>query len=61
MRELDESPPWQGQCIYNLACYYALTGDKAEAIRNLERSRPVMLEKTNPAARVSEYVFLDVE
>lgn len=38
MRELDDSPSWQGQCIYNLACYYALTGDKAEAIRNLEQA-----------------------
>jgi hypothetical protein len=32
---LDESPNWQGITIYNLACYYAIAGQKATAITKL--------------------------
>ena len=32
---LDESPNWQGVTIYNLACYYALAGQKEIAITKL--------------------------
>jgi hypothetical protein len=35
MQSLDESPAWRGQTIYNLACYYALSGDKERAIDRL--------------------------
>jgi tetratricopeptide (TPR) repeat protein len=35
---LDESPRWQGQSIYSLACFYALSGDSARAIDNLGRA-----------------------
>ena len=35
---LDESPRWQGQSIYNLACFYALSGDSERAIDNLGRA-----------------------
>ena len=35
---LDETPRWQGQSIYNLACFYALSGDKDRAIDNLGRA-----------------------
>jgi len=35
---LDESPRWQGQSIYNLACFYALSGNKDRAIDNLSRA-----------------------
>lgn len=38
MLNLDESPAWQGQTIYNLACYYALSGDKQQAIERLSRA-----------------------
>jgi tetratricopeptide (TPR) repeat protein len=44
---LDESPGWQGQSIYNLACYYAQAGDKAKAIENLRLAfslRPDLIE-----------------
>ncbi len=35
---LDESPRWQGQSIYNLACFYALNGNKERAIDSLGRA-----------------------
>jgi len=36
--DLDESSPWQGQCLYNLACYYALSGEKEKSIENLSQA-----------------------
>ena len=38
MLSLDESPAWQGQAIYNLACYYAINGDSDEAIDRLTQA-----------------------
>jgi hypothetical protein len=35
MLSLDDSPAWQGQSVYNLACYYALSGDKVQAMDRL--------------------------
>ena len=35
MQSLDDSPAWRGQTIYNLACYYAQSGDKELAIDRL--------------------------
>lgn len=32
---LDDSPGWQGTCVYNLACHYALIGNKEQAIARL--------------------------
>jgi len=32
---LDDSPDWQGVTIYNLACHYALSGEKEKAIAKL--------------------------
>jgi tetratricopeptide (TPR) repeat protein len=32
---LDGTPRWQGVAIYNLACHYALAGEKAQAIAKL--------------------------
>lgn len=34
---LDESAAWQGQTIFNLACYYALSGEKSKALENLSQ------------------------
>lgn len=44
---LDESPPWQGQSLYNLACFYALSGEKDKSLENLSQSftlSPDMIE-----------------
>lgn len=30
--ELDQSPAWQGDVLYNLACTYALLGERAQAL-----------------------------
>lgn len=35
---LDDSPEWQATNQYNLACYYALRGDRESALANLEPS-----------------------
>jgi tetratricopeptide (TPR) repeat protein len=35
---LDESPSWQGVAVYNLACFYALTGEKEQAISGLKEA-----------------------
>lgn len=46
MQSLDESPAWQGQTIYNLACYYAVIGEREQAIERLGRAfslRPDMV------------------
>ena len=34
--ELDDEPDWQGMTIYNLACHYALLGEKEKALEKLE-------------------------
>jgi len=33
--QFDDSPDWQGNTRYNLACHYALAGQKAKAIQEL--------------------------
>ena len=38
---LDELPVWQGRAVYNLACYYALTGEKEIAIEKLGEAFPL--------------------
>jgi hypothetical protein len=35
---LDESPDWQGTLIYNLACYYAINGQREKALDSLRQS-----------------------
>jgi tetratricopeptide (TPR) repeat protein len=35
---LDESPSWQGVAVYNLACFYALAGEKGQAIGSLKEA-----------------------
>lgn len=35
---LDESAYWQAQSLYNLACYYALSGEKEKSIENLSQA-----------------------
>lgn len=35
---LEESSPRKGQYIYNLACYYALSGDQDRSLENLEQA-----------------------
>lgn len=34
--DLDDAPDWQGVTIYNLACHYALIGEKDKALKKLE-------------------------
>jgi hypothetical protein len=44
---LDESAPWQGQALYNLACFYALSGEKDKSLENLSQAcslRPDMVK-----------------
>ena len=44
---LDESPTWQGQSLYNLACFYALSGKKDKSLENLSQAfslSPDMIE-----------------
>ena len=44
---LDESPSWQGQSLYNLACFYALSGEKDKSLENLSQTftlSPDMIE-----------------
>ena len=44
---LDESTSWQGQALYNLACFYALSGEKDKSLENLSKAfslRPDMIE-----------------
>jgi tetratricopeptide (TPR) repeat protein len=44
---LDESPSWQSIAIYNLACFYALSGEKAKAIEDLKealRLNPTLMD-----------------
>ena len=36
MGSLDESATWRGQSIYNLACYYSLSGQRDKALDALE-------------------------
>jgi hypothetical protein len=38
MHALDDSSTWQGQFTYNLACFYALSGDKVKAIGRLNQA-----------------------
>jgi tetratricopeptide (TPR) repeat protein len=35
---LDENPSWQGVALYNLACFYALFGEKDKAISGLKEA-----------------------
>jgi tetratricopeptide (TPR) repeat protein len=36
--KLDDSPGWRASVYYNLACYYAITGNRAMAIDGLEKA-----------------------
>ncbi len=36
--QLDDSPGWRASVCYNLACYYAITGNRAMAIDGLEKA-----------------------
>jgi tetratricopeptide (TPR) repeat protein len=38
MGKLDDSDPWQGTIIYNLACFYALNGQTELAMEKLRRA-----------------------
>jgi hypothetical protein len=33
---IEESPGWQGVAVYNLACFYALSGQRDNAISGLQ-------------------------
>jgi len=35
---LDENPSWQGVALYNLACFYALSGEKGKAVSGLKEA-----------------------
>lgn len=44
---LDESASWQGQALYNLACFYSLSDEKEQSLENLRKAfslRPDMIE-----------------
>ncbi len=46
---LDPDPNWQGNIQYNLACVYALSGEKDKALRTLKQAlalNPGLLEWT---------------
>lgn len=36
--DLEPSTSWHGQTLYNLACFYALNGEKSKSLENLERA-----------------------
>ena len=38
LMELDENPSWRGVALYNLACFYALSGEKNKAITGLKEA-----------------------
>jgi tetratricopeptide (TPR) repeat protein len=38
LAQLDDSPAWQGILSYNLACHYALVGEKEKAMAGLRRA-----------------------
>ena len=38
LKKLDAGAEWQGNTIYNLACFYAIRGDAPGAIRGLEQA-----------------------
>jgi tetratricopeptide (TPR) repeat protein len=38
LTSLDESPSWQGVAVYNLACFYSLSGEKEQAIKGLKEA-----------------------
>jgi len=38
LAELDESPDWQSVTTYNLGCYYAIAGQKEQAIAKLKEA-----------------------
>jgi len=35
---LDDSPEWRSIAIYNLACYYAIAGQKEKAVERLRQA-----------------------
>ncbi|UCG23046.1 MAG: ClbS/DfsB family four-helix bundle protein [Chloroflexota bacterium] len=39
--ELSESDQWRGAVLYNLGCYYALTGQKEKALKNVAEALPL--------------------
>lgn len=47
LKDLDEGEQWQGLLTYNLACHYALTGQKEKAIHGLKDALELRPDLTN--------------
>lgn len=58
MGSLDESATWRGQSIYNLACYYALIGEKEMAINRLGQAFALSADMVQWSREDSDLVSL---
>jgi hypothetical protein len=59
--ELDESPSWQGIVRYNLACHYALSGQKERAISGLREALTLNPDLTEWSKQDPDFVPLRQE
>lgn len=58
---LDDSPGWQGTLSYNLACHYALIGEKGQAIAKLTEALRLFPDLTEWARQDSDLASIRAE
>jgi tetratricopeptide (TPR) repeat protein len=59
--QLDDSPSWHGITLYNLACYYAISGQKEKAIDGLRQALQLNPDLTEWSQQDPDFVSIREE
>lgn len=61
LRQLNDAPSWQGNMQYNLACYYAISGQKEKAIDGLREALRLNPDLTEWSQQDPDFVSIREE